>query len=302
MRKMAFSMAILMLVMMFTGCGTSGQTTSSVSIASSAADTPADEPITLVLGHTNAETDSRHAMVLKFAELVEEKTNGMVKIKCYGSGELGNGQEEIEGLGIGTQDILVEGYALLGMYSEYGMDSFPYLYRDYDHFMKCWYDSDVGDMWIKYAADAGFTVFGPSYRGFRNVTSMKSFDNAAGVAGLKIRTPGSEPFVSTWSYLGAQATPMDLAEVITGLQQGTVEAQENPLILSYNYGFADVCDYLIMTKHSCGADVFIMNTDRFNKLDPAYQTAILEAAEEAAKEIIAANFEEEDSYIQKFAD
>ena len=319
-KRIALLLAVLMVCALVVGCSNASTPAANANASSSAkvnesaggtatssskagSDAFADlEPITLVLGHTNAETDPRQTMVEKFAKVVEEKTGGKLTIKIYASGELGNGKEEIEGLGMGTQDILVEGYAIMAMYSKQCMDSLPYLYRDYDHFMNCWYNSEVGDMWTKYASDAGYTVFGASYRGFRDVTSMKTFTKAEEVAGLKIRVPSSEPFVSTWTSLKAQATPMDLSEVITGLQQGTIQAQENPVLLSYNSGFCDVCKYLILTQHSCGADVFIMDNKHFSKLPEAYQTVIKETAAECSKEISISNKALEQEYIQKFAD
>ena len=258
------------------------------------------DPITLVLGHTNAESDTRQTMVLKFKDIVEEKTNGEILIDIYAGGTLGGSREEIEGLKMGTQDILVEGYNIISFYSDMCNDTMPYMYRDYDHFMKCWYDSKVGEMWTKYAADAGFTVFGPSYRGYRVVTSMKPFHNADEVAGLKIRVPGGDVWAKTWQTLGAQPTPMDLSEVITALQQGTVEAQENPVLLSYNNGFADVVKYLIRTNHVCGADVFIMDSDRFAQLTAEQQQILKDAAVEAAKEISKVNLDSEEDYIKKF--
>lgn len=309
MKKKKIAMALILAVALTTAaCGTrsnddsasEGSGTVASEKAGDSAEKTADEPITLVLGHTNSETDSRHTMVMKFKELVEERSNGEILIDVYAGGVLGNQSEEIEGLEMRTQDILVEGYNIVGFYSESCNDTLPYLYDNYDHFMACWYDSEVGDMWKEYASDAGFTVFAPAFRGFRMVTSMKPFTNADEVAGLKIRVPGGDVWSKTWEQLGAQPTPMDLSEVITGLQQGTVEAQENPVLLSYSYGFADVCDYLILTRHVCGADVFIMDSDRFAELSEEQQKLLKEAAEEAAKEISEYNYEEESSYIQKF--
>jgi tripartite ATP-independent transporter DctP family solute receptor len=299
MKKFSVSlMAILLISALVVSCG--GSKEAPASSAAPAASEAKQEPLTLTLGHTNAETDPRQTMVLNFAKLVDQKTGGKVKVEVYAGGTLGNGKDEIEALRMGTQDILVEGYAIMGMFSDMCMDSLPYLYKDYNHFMKCWYESDVGKTWIQYAADIGYTAFAPSYRGFRNVTSVKPLKTAADVAGLKIRTPSSEPFVSTWTNLKAQATPMDLAEVITGLQQKTIEAQENPLMLSYSYGFADVCKYLILTRHSCGADVYMMDSERFKKLPQAYQSALMEAAVESAKEISAVGAKLEEEYIAKF--
>jgi len=300
---MLFTLGIVLITV---ACGNSNSTSSSSSepkpdVVEEHGDI-SKEPVTLILGHTNSETDSRHTMVMKFKNLVEERSNGEVLIDIFAGGTLGNQTEEIEGLKMRTQDILVEGYNIISFYSEYCNDTLPYLYDNYEHFMACWYDSEVGDMWKNYASDAGFAVFGPAFRGFRVTTSMKPFTNADEIAGLKIRVPGGDVWSKTWQQLGAQPTPMDLSEAITGLQQGTVEAQENPVLMSYNYGFADVCDYLILTNHVCGADIFIMDSNRFSELSEAHQKILIEVAEECAKEISQENYEDESDYIQLFKD
>lgn len=303
-KTIAMLLALLMTLSLAACGGNSTPAASSGGSSAPAASTPSSdeskEPITLILGHTNSETDSRHTMVMKFKELVEERSNGELLIDVYAGGTLGNQSEETEGLKLRTQDILVEGYNICSFYSDLCNDTLPYLYDSYEHFMACWYDSEVGDMWKDYAAQAGFTVFGPAYRGFRVTTSMVPFTNADEIAGLKIRVPGGDVWSKTWQQLGAQPTPMDLSEVITGLQQGTVEAQENPVLLSYSYGFADVVKYLILTNHVCGADIFIMDSDRFSELSEEHQQILIEAAEECAKEISQYNYEEEASYIEKF--
>lgn len=303
MKRIIATILTLMMLLSLTACGGNSSSASSGSTSSgtsSSEGSASAEPIKLILGHTNSETDSRHTMVMKFKELVEERSNGEIEIELYAGGVLGNQQEETEALKMRTQDIFVEGYNVCSMYSDNCNDTLPYLYDSYEHFMACWYDSEVGDLWTQYAKDAGFTVFGPSYRGFRVVTSIKPFTNADEIAGLKIRVPGGDVWSKTWQQLGAQPTPMDLSEVITGLQQGTVEAQENPVLLSYNYGFADVCNYLIRTNHVCGADIFVMDNDRFAELSAEHQQILVEAAVEAAKETSQFNYENEEAYIQKF--
>ena len=298
---LALAMSLSLVACGGSGGSTGGSSAPAASAGASEAAKPAD-PIKLVLGHTNSETDSRHTMVMKFKELVEERTNGAIEIEVYAGGVLGNQAKETEALKLRTQDILVEGYAIGSMYNDLCNDTLPFLYDSYEHFMACWYDSEVGDMWLKYGEDAGFTMFAPSFRGFRVTTSMRGFNNADEIAGLKIRVPGGDVWSKTWQQLGAQPTPMDLSEVITGLQQGTVEAQENPVLMSYNYGFADVCKYLIRTNHVCGADIFIMDSARFAELSEEHQTILKEAAEECAKEISQFNYDSEAEYIQKFAD
>jgi TRAP-type C4-dicarboxylate transport system substrate-binding protein len=93
-----------------------------------------------------------------------------------------------------------------------------------------------------------------------------------------------------------------MTEVLTGIQQGTVEAQENPPILSYNFGLADACKYLIKTNHRWSADVFMMDQAYFSKLPADIQKAILEAGGEAAAYTSKLNTDGEGDSFRKWAE
>lgn len=304
-RNVALILSLALMLLCLAGCGGSkanagSSGSSSEAPASDAASTPSDgvdwsskDAVSIRIGHTNSETDSRHTMLLEFAEKVNERTGGKVEIEVYGGGVLGTAREMVEGLQVGMLEVVVEGYNCMSYFSDRALDTLPFLYDNYDHFMNCWYDSEVGDLWTSYAADVGFTVFAPSYRGFRVVTSTKPFTNAEEVKGLRIRTPTTSPFLETWQALETQATPMSLSEVLAGLQQGTIEAQENPVSLSYTYGFYDACDYVIKTNHVCGADIFMIDSNYWNSLDPDVQKVFKETAIECSKEVSQYNMENE---------
>lgn len=93
---------------------------------------------------------------------------------------------------------------------------------------------------------------------------------------------------------------MSLSEVLAGLQQGTIEAQENPVSLSYNYGFYDACDYVIKTNHVCGADIFMIDTNYWNTLDPDVQKVFKETAIECSKKVSQYNAENEEHMFELF--
>ena len=118
--------------------------------------------------------------------------------------------------------------------------------------------------------------------------------------GLKIRAPNIQMYIKTWQALGASPTPLAITETFTALQQGTVDAQENPVVECYGHGFYDVCDYLILTNHVYGADVFVFNEQYFASLQDDIQTAIEEAALEAAEWRNNVAVEMEKEYVEKF--
>ncbi|WP_321447943.1 TRAP transporter substrate-binding protein [uncultured Cohaesibacter sp.] len=263
----------------------------------------AADQIVLRLAHINANTDPKQKDAEKFKELVEQKTNGQVKVEIYGAGVLGNVREIIEGLQLGTNEVVIEGFGTLPSYTDLSLlDLVPFMFRDRAHFDKVW-EGELGADLLKEAGDqAGMKLFGPSYRGVRVTTSTKKFTDVEGVKGLKIRVPADDMSVKTWQALGATPTPMAMTEVLTGIQQGTVEAQENPPILSYNFGLADICKFLIKTDHRWSADVFMMDQNYFNSLPEDVQTAIVEAGNEAGHYTSGLITDNEDGYLQKWKD
>src|SRR5690606_32619273 len=120
------------------------------------------------------------------------------------------------------------------------------------------------------------------------------------VKGLNIRAPGIEVYIETWKHLGANPTPMALTEVYTALQQGTVEAQENPLANSFDFGFHEVAPYLVLTNHVYSATVFMFNKDYFNNLPADIQEIIEQAAKEAAEYRSQYVLDVEAEYLQKY--
>lgn len=307
-----FLISILCLVLMtslLVGCaGTPAASTtapatepSSTTAGDSGSKETDGEQIVMRLAHINPETDPKHQEALKFAELVNQKTNGKVKVDVYGGGVLGDVREIIEGLQLGTNEIVIEGFGTIGSYTKLSyLDLVPYLYRDYDHFMNTWNGAIGKEILQASGQESSMKLFGPSYRGVRVTTSTKKFTNLEELKGLKIRVPSDDVSVSTWQALGTTPTPMAMTEVLTGLEQKTVEAQENPCILSYTFGLSKVCDYLIKTNHRWSADMFMMDQKYFEALSPEIQTAIIEAGNEAAEYVSQVIVDSENEYYQKW--
>ena len=107
--------------------------------------------------------------------------------------------------------------------------------------------------------------------------------SVADIKGMKIRVPNNDISVTMFNNLGAASTPMALGEVYTSLQQGVVDGVENPLTTLYNNAFQEVCKNITMTNHQMTFSNFIVGEDFWNSLPEEYQTAIVEAGEEAAE-------------------
>ncbi len=295
----AFTLIIILVLSIAAGCAK----------APAAPATPAtpgepaanEKTIVLKLANGSAVGDERDQSLVKFAELVKEKSKGKVKIEVYSGGTLGAWRDTIEGLEPGIVQIVCESIGTLEAYSPTAsIDAYPYLYRDVNHYTKVM-DGEIGqELLDTVAKEGGFVLMGPSNRGARVMTTTKKIETTDDLKGLKIRAPGIKMYLKTWEYLGASPTPMDPSEIYTGIQQGTVDGQENPVMYSYGNAFYDVCKYLILSNHVFSTDVFIFNDDYFNGLPADVQAVLKEAAKEAGQFRTQLVLDKEQDTIEKF--
>lgn len=271
-KLLSLCLAVAMLAVLVAGCSNNSASTGKEK----------KETTVFKLANVSALGDERDLSLQEFARLVEEKSNGTMKVEVYSGGTLGGWRDTIEGLEPGIVQIVCESIGTLEPYSKTAsIDAYPYLYRDYDHYKKVM-DGEIGEQLLATVGEeGGFVIMGPSYRGARIMTSNKKVESVDDLKGVKIRAPGIQMYIKTWEYLGASPVPMDATEIYTGLQQGTVDAQENPVLFSYGNAYYDVCDYLVMTNHVMSTDVFIFNDDYFNSLPEEMQKVFREAAKEA---------------------
>lgn len=297
-RTSLFLLSVLLIMSFITGCSTE-QKTGGTDVSSSTG----GEVITMKLANSNPPGDIRDKVCVKFAELVDEKTNGKVKIEVYSGGSLGDWRDTIEGLSMGINEIVIESPSSLNPYSETAsIDTLPYVYRDKEHWKQVM-TSDLGRELLEVIGkEGGFKILAPQYRGAKITTSTKQINSIDDVQGLKMRVPNNKANIEQWKYLGAAPTPLALTETFTALQQGTVEGQDNAVIESYGLAFYDVCKYLALTNHCYISDTFLFDEDYFENLEPQIQSAIEEAANEAAAWRTAEVEKSELEYLKKFED
>jgi len=265
-KLLALMLVIVLAATSVVGCGSKG-----------------NEVTVFKLANGSALGDERDQSLQEFAKLVDQKSNGTMKVEVFSGGTLGTWRDTIEGLEPGIVQIVCESIGTLEAYSPTAsIDAYPYLYDSYEHYKKVMLNGEVGQKIMDAVAkEGGFVLMGPSNRGARIMTSNKKVESVEDLKGVKIRAPGIQMYIKTWEYLGASPLPMDPSEIYTGLQQGTVDAQENPIMYSYGNAFYDVCKYLVLTNHVFSTDVFIFNDKFFNGLPAEQQKVFREAAKEA---------------------
>ncbi len=212
-----------------------------------------------------------------YAKAVEARTAGKVKIQIAHSGSTGDWPQAIEALKIGTNDIVLQSVGTLDRYGIIaGIEAYPYLVRDVDHFKKVYYGPMGGQLYDEIAAKTQFRIIGAGYRGARHLSSNKKVEKVEDLKGVKLRVPPLKMYRMTWEFLGASPTPMGIAELFTSLQNGVVDGQENPLEVLEQQKYYEVQKYLIETGHVMGAMTWIFHEPKFKALPADVQKVLKE--------------------------
>lgn len=242
---------------------------------------PVEAKIVWKMGHLTNEQHIWHRTALKFAELVKAKTGGEIEIAIYPNEQLGKEIENLNMIQAGTADLTISGESMQNWAPKAALIAAPYAFRSIDHMVKA-ITGDIGKEIANEIAEK-VKVIPLIYhiRSPRNLTSNKPVSKPEDARGLRLRLPNVPLFVEAWKAVGAIPVVMAFSEVFTALQQGVIDAQENPYDLIYNASFYEVQKYVNETEHVIGWVWTVLGKKQFESLSKELQKAVLEAAQEA---------------------
>ncbi len=228
-------------------------------------------------GHLANEEHVWHKSALKFAELVHAQSQGRIEIKVYPNEQLGKELDMINGLRAGTVDMTISGESMQNWTPGPGLCAVPYAIRDTRHLAQVAGGPVGQQIEAEILAQVGIRPLAWFERGARNLTSNRRIRHPDDLKGMILRVPNVPLFIKTWSQLGAKPTPMAFSEVFTALQQGTVQAQENPYALILSAGFPEVQKYCNLTEHVVGWVYVVIGESQFQSLPLDLQEVICAA-------------------------
>ncbi|WP_050182862.1 TRAP transporter substrate-binding protein [Domibacillus robiginosus] len=240
------------------------------------------EEVTLIrFGHGAAETNERHLAVMHFKELIEEKSNGSMQVQVYPAEQLGSEAEMIES--VSFNDLQMVAASAFSQYDQrISVFELPYLFDSYE---EAWHtlDGKIGEEVAKPFLKDNLRIIGYFENGFRHVTSNVPIEKPEDLQGIKIRTPEFPLSISTFQALKSNPTPMAFGELYMALQQGTVDAQENPVANAYSNKFQEVQKYLNLTAHQYMPLPVAISEEFWQTLSPKEQQIIKESTLETAQ-------------------
>ena len=289
-RVLAIAMATLMCAGVFAGCS-GGSTSSKPSSGSAAASGSAatgstatgDAEYEMIAGTSTPETHPYNLGMNKIGELVSEKTDGAVKLDVFGNSQLGSERDLLEGLQLGSLQMTCTSTApLAGFTDSFLVFDLPFIFETTEQ-ARAVLDSEVGQEILHSVDDQGLVGLAWFENGFRNVTNnVRPITVPDDLKGIKIRTMENQMHMAAFQIMGADPTPMAMGDVFTALQQGTIDAEENPVPIVATNKFQEVQKYISMTGHIFSPTPVFIAKVYFAAFPEEFQTAIQEAATEAA--------------------
>jgi len=234
-----------------------------------------------------------------FKEHIEKETNGSIMVEIYPGGSLGNDREVLEAMQLGQIEMNAPSPAVLANFSkEFNLLTFPFIFPTQEIAEKVT-TGPVGQELLSRLQQQGFVGLSIPNFGYRHVTNNKRPINSVDdLKDLKIRTMESKVHLDAFRALGANPTAMGWSDVFTGLQQGTIDGQENPLATIYTYKVYEVQDYISKTAHVYDWTVFVISNIFWDTLDSEQQNVIREAAE-IARQVCSSRVAEEDALAEE---
>ncbi|WP_106478863.1 TRAP transporter substrate-binding protein [Phytohalomonas tamaricis] len=236
---------------------------------------------TLKFGHLANEQNIWHKAALKFKDEVEQNSDGRIEVQVYPSEQLGNEMDVINSIQLGTADMTITGESLQNWAPKAALMAVPYAF-DSSEQMKKAVEGEVGqEIEQQITEKTGLVPLAWFERGPRELTSNRPIKTPDDLNGLRLRVPNVPLFVKTWQALGAKPTPMAFSEVFTSLQQGTIEAQENPLSLIESASFNEVQKYVDMTDHVRSWIYVVIGKQKLDSMPDELQQVVRDAAKTA---------------------
>ncbi len=234
--------------------------------------------------HVVNEKDAFQVAAVKFKELVESRSQGALTVTIFPNAKLGDERTLLERMKMGIVDAgIITSGPIINFVPSFGVIDLPFLFRDPKHAYKV-LDGGIGQKLMADLESQGWKGLAFGERGFRNLTNSKRPVNTPNdIKGLKIRVMQNPVYVDSFKALGANAVPMAWTEVLTALQQGTVDGQENPLNVIMAFKLYETQKYLSITRHAYAPAPIIMSMSTWKKLTPAQQGIVKKAAQEAAE-------------------
>ena len=220
----------------------------------------------------------------KFAEEVDRLSGGSIKIQVYANSTLGGDRELLESCKDGDIPFVVQNTApQVTFMPDLAIFDVPCAFENLEECREVLDDPEFSSLISSVYEKGGYQLLGVADQGFRIMSTNKPVKGIGDFKGQKIRTMENPFHLAFWKSIGANPPPMSFAEVYIGLQQHTIDAQENPYEVIVSNRLYEQQDYVVETNHLPHLITLIMNDEFFKGMPEENQRILKEAAATATE-------------------
>jgi tripartite ATP-independent transporter DctP family solute receptor len=261
-------------------------------------------PVRLTWSSASVPGDAHTQAMFEFKRVVEEMSNGQMRVDVHHSSELFTQEAEIAAVRRGNLDMMYGGPNWLAEMVPYmSMLAAPYLFESYDHMTQTM-NGEIGQAINADIADqTGVRPLATFYLGTRQLNLRdigREVRTPADMQGVKLRMPNSPTWLFMGRTLGANPTPLSFSEVYLALQTGTIDAQDNPLPTVRNASFFEVTKYIVLTDHFINPIMPIINEQKWQSLTDRQKEIVMVAIEAAGRLCDELNLQQESELVAFF--
>lgn len=238
---------------------------------------------TLRIGLTDPLSTPHGEAMVQFEQDLEEATDGSIDVQLFPALQLGQIVEQIEGVQLGTQEMMMATPAWFGRFHQpVEVFSLPYLVTNWEQAERMMASEAVTSLWEEAEDATGIRIAGWLPVGFRNVAnSERPVTNLGDMEGLRLRLQNSPVQIAAFQALGADPVPLAWSETYQAVQTGVVDGLENSLNILLSADYPKVAPYVSQTRHLFEFFLVFVNEDFYASLTDEERTAFDEAFQAA---------------------
>ena len=234
------------------------------------------DPYSFIIATDGAEDRVDGLLVHYMADELNAITGGRIQLQTYFNGSMGTDTELCESTQAGDVAFFLGSTAFTANFvPELSVIDLPFLYKDAQQFRNTMDDPTVYDYYSAKYDSNGFKLIGFFDQGMRQMTSNIKVQTPDDMKGQKIRVMENKLHIAIWQALGANPSPMAFSEAYMALQQGTIDAQENPFEVIYANRLYEQQKYVILTNHLPASHNLLISQIVFNGLSESDQALIM---------------------------
>lgn len=247
-----------------------------------------EKPVTLTLAHTTPETSDMHHNALRFKELVEEGTNGAVKVEIYPNGQLGSEETMQDAMFSDTLDLgILSANVLATTIPELNALVLPFFFDSFEQLGGVFTDDEFYTKTADLCANKGIHYLGMSLIAARGiVNTQRDIHAPEDLKGLKIRVNSGSILKDTFDAMGVTTTQLALGELYTALQQNVIDGMDHGIFAANMLKYTEIGKHFTDLKHYFQISLLVMSDAAWNKLSPEQQEVMRSACEAVEDDLV----------------